>query len=44
MARTKRHKDTFAIDEEEEGEEEKEWIKKDQRWQLVCSGALVSQH
>lgn len=44
MARTKRHKDTFAIDEEEEGEEDKDWIKKEQRWQLVCSGALVNQH
>lgn len=44
MARTKRRGDTFAIDEEEEGEEDKEWIKKDQRWQLVCSGALFNQH
>lgn len=44
MARTKRRGDTFAIDEEEEGEEEEEWVKKDQRWQLVCSGALVNQH
>uniref|UniRef100_A0A673JFH6 Peptidase S1 domain-containing protein n=1 Tax=Sinocyclocheilus rhinocerous TaxID=307959 RepID=A0A673JFH6_9TELE len=26
------------------GEEDKEWIKKDQGWQLVCSGALVNQH
>ncbi|XP_043101469.1 inactive serine protease PAMR1 [Puntigrus tetrazona] len=44
MARTKRRGDTFVIDEEEEGEEEKEWVKKDQRWQLICSGALVNQH
>ncbi|XP_067293549.1 inactive serine protease PAMR1 [Pseudorasbora parva] len=45
MARTKRRGDTFAIDEEEEGEEEEnDWVKKDQRWQLVCSGALVNQH
>lgn len=47
MARTKRRGDTFAIDEEEEGEgegEEEEWVKKDQIWQLVCSGALVNQH
>ncbi|KAK7176116.1 hypothetical protein R3I93_000390 [Phoxinus phoxinus] len=45
MARTKRRGDTFAVDEEEEGEgEEEEWVKKDQRWQLVCSGALVNQH
>jgi len=43
MARTKRRGDTFAIDEEEEGEGE-EQVKKDQRWQLVCSGALVNQH
>ncbi|RXN26459.1 inactive serine protease PAMR1-like protein [Labeo rohita] len=44
MARTKRRGDTFAVDQEEEGELDKEGITKDQRWQLVCSGALVNQH
>ncbi|XP_051539012.1 inactive serine protease PAMR1 [Myxocyprinus asiaticus] len=44
MGRTKRRGDTFAIDEDEEGvKEEEEQVKEGQRWQLVCSGALVNQ-
>lgn len=38
LGRTKRRGDTFATDEDEEQ------MKEDQRWQLICSGALVHQH
>ncbi|TRZ04415.1 hypothetical protein DNTS_013284 [Danionella cerebrum] len=43
-ARTKRRGDTFEVHEEKDLEDEKDWLNKAQRWQLVCSGALVSQH
>nr|XP_017212577.1 inactive serine protease PAMR1-like [Danio rerio] len=44
VARTKRRGDTFAVDEEAEEKEEEDGHKKAQKWQLVCSGALVTQH